>query len=186
MIPFSIRHLDSYCMLVRLSPEAQPFALLEGSRCIVDAAARPAFRQLLSIPASEGYAKAWGVAPSLIYRARIAMGLGSGHGGQRARSGRRVAGASGAPPLALLAPDDMGISVQVVGSGTTRTLVATLERQPMIMVEGTLIVVEVSAIEELRDYLRGVTIEEAMATLELTNRSVVRLRKYVGVKGWVP
>lgn len=185
MIPFSIRHLNDYCMIVRLSPEAQPFALLEGSRCIVDLAARPAFREMLSIPASEGYAQAWGVAPSLIYRARIALGLGSGHGGQRARSGRSPNGSAGAPPLALLSPEDMGVSVQVVGSGTTRTLVATLERQPMIMVEGTLIVVEVSATEELRDYLRGVTIDEAMATLKLTNRSVVRLRKYVGVKGWV-
>lgn len=183
MIPFSCRHLNDYAMIVRLSPEAQPFQLLEGSRCIVDLAARPAFREMLSIPASEGYAKAWGVAPSLIYRARIALGLGSAHGGQRARSGRR---STGAPPLALLAPEDMGISVQVVGAGSVRTLVATLEAQPMVMVGGTLIIIEVAATEELRDYLRGVTIDEAMATLALTNRSVVRLRKFVQVKGWQP
>ena len=186
MIPFSIRHLESYCMIVRLSPEAQPFALLEGSRCIVDLAARPAFREMLSIPASEGYARVWGVAPSLIYRARIAMGLSSQHGGQRVRSGRRPNGSAGAPPLALLSPEDMGVSVQVVGSGTTRTLVVTLDKQPMCMLAGTMIIIEIAATEELRDYLRGVTIEEAMATLKLTNRSVVRLRKYVGVKGWVP
>lgn len=176
MIPFSIRHLGDYAMIVRLSPEAQPFALLGGSRCILDSAARSAFREMLSIPASEGYAKAWGVAPSLIYRARIALGLGSQHGGQRARSGRR---STDAPPLALLAPEDMGISVQVVGSGTMRTLVATLEQQPMIMVDGTLVIVEISTIEELKGYAFWTTIEETMQELKLTNRSVVKLRKFL-------
>lgn len=179
MIPFSIRHINDYCMIVRLSPEAQPFQLLEGSRCIVDLSARPRFREMLSIPASEGYAAAWGVAPSLIYRARIALGLGSAHGGQRARSGRR---STGAPTIALLAPEDMGISVQVVGTGTTRTLIATLDKQPMIMVDGTLIIIECAAIEELKGYAFWTTIEETMQEMNLTNRSVVRLRKFL--KGW--
>ena len=178
MIPFSIRHLNEYCMIVRLSPEAQTLQLLQGSRCIVDLAARPAFREMLSIPASEGYASALGVAPSLIYRARIAMGLGSSHGGKRARSGRR---ASGAPPLDLLAPCDMGINVQVVGSGAMRTLVVTLEPQPMAMIPTTQIIVEWSIIPDLKDFLSGSTIEDAQIALGLNNRSVVLVRKEYGI-----
>ena len=176
MIPFSCRHLGDYTLLVALSPEAQPFEKLTGSRCIVDAAAKPTLTEMLALPASERYAEAWSVAPSLIYRAKIALGLGSQHGGKRPRAGRRKAA-----EIAIFSPEDMGISVQVVGHGAMRTLIVTLEPQPMAVVPATQIIVESRIIPDLIDYLSGVTIEEAQSALRLNNRSIVLMRKEYGI-----
>lgn len=136
----------------------------------------PGQYELMKSTASAGYAQAWGVGESLIYRARVALGLGTTHGGKRVRSGRRP---TPAPPLALLNPDDMGIAVQVVGTGMMKTLIITLDHQPMHMVSGTLVIVEVAVLDEITEFLLGVTIEDAMRELALTNRSIVKLRKFV-------
>lgn len=161
---------------MRLSPEVQPFEKLAGCRCIVDLATKSTLTEILALPASEQYARIWGVAPSLIYRAKIALGLGSAHGGRRARAGRRSA-----PPVALLDPAEMGISIQVVGSGAMRTLVATLDKQPMWMVPATQIIIEAAINDDLSAWLSGETIEAAQIALGLNNRSVVALRKALGI-----
>jgi hypothetical protein len=165
-IPFAIVQAKPYTLLLRYS---RSFQVATGVNALIEVGTEKELTEALTFHA-DAWASRLGVSRNMVYRLREWLGVKYPHGGARVKA-KHVD----------IDPALLDCYLQAIGSGQSRTIVATIDKLPLTLVKGTNLVFESAIEEDVALWLIGVTVRDAATEIGVSQKVIVNLRKLLNI-----